>query len=102
MFVELDQTGEVLHEFGRQFLFAKYAGSDRKCHRRFKVCRRVSFPYFPRSVLVESMHKLVELEGVDFATIPAIELPAKLADGLTQVAFVRDPRPFSNQAFNLF
>jgi hypothetical protein len=48
------------------------------------------------------MHKIVELERINFATIPAIELHAKLAEGFTQVAIVRDPRPFSDQAFNPF
>ncbi len=45
---------------------------------------------------MESMHKLVELERVNFATIPAIEFHAKLAEGFAQVAIVSDPRPFSD------
>ena len=63
---------------------------------RLEVCRRVSFPYFPRSVLLESMHNIVELERINFAAIPAIELRAKLAEGFAQVAIVSDPRPFSD------
>jgi hypothetical protein len=51
---------------------------------------------------MESMHKFVELERIDFATIPAIELLAKLAEGLTQVAIVRDRRPFSDEPFEPF
>ena len=42
------------------------------------------------------MHKIVELERINFATIPAIELHAKLAEGFAQVAIVSDPRPFSD------
>ena len=45
---------------------------------------------------MESMHKIVELERINFATIPAIELRAKLVEGFTQVAIVSDPRPFSD------
>jgi hypothetical protein len=48
------------------------------------------------------MYKLVELERIDFATIPAIELFAKLAERLTQVAIVRDRRPFSDEALICF
>jgi hypothetical protein len=100
--VEFDQTGDVLHKFGRQLLFAKDAGGNRGCDRRLKVCRRVSLPYFPRRVLMESMHKIVELKRINFATIPSIELRAKLAEGVAQVAIVSDPRPFSDEAFDLF
>jgi len=46
--------------------------------------------------MMESMHKIVELEHINFATIPAIKLHAKLAEGFTQVAIVSDPRPFSD------
>jgi hypothetical protein len=60
------------------------------------------FPYFPRSVLMESMYKLVECERIDFAPIPTIELHAKRAHGLAQVAFVSDLSPFSHQAFDSF
>jgi len=45
---------------------------------------------------MESMHKIVELERINFATFPTIEFRAKLAEGFTQVAIVSDPRPFSN------
>ncbi len=45
---------------------------------------------------MESMHKLVELERIYFATIPTIELRAKLAESFAQVAIVSDPRPLSN------
>ena len=86
----------MLHKFGGQLLFAKHAGSDRSCDRRLKVCRRVSLPYFARSVLMESMHKLVQLERIDFASIAAIELHAKLAEGFAQFTLVSDPRPFSD------
>jgi hypothetical protein len=55
----------MLHKFGGQLVFAKHTGSDRCCDRRLEVCRRISFPYFPRSVLMESMHELVELERID-------------------------------------
>ena len=48
------------------------------------------------SVLMESMHEIVELERIDFATFPTIELDAKLTQGFAQVAIMRDPRPFSN------
>jgi len=42
------------------------------------------------------MHKIVELERINFATIPAVELHAKFAKSFTQVAIVSDPRPFSD------
>ena len=45
---------------------------------------------------MESMHKIVELERINFAAIPAIELHAKLAEGFAQVAIMSDPRPFSD------
>jgi hypothetical protein len=45
---------------------------------------------------MESMHKLVERERINFATIPAIELHAKLVEGVAQIAIVSDPRPFSD------
>jgi hypothetical protein len=45
---------------------------------------------------MESMYKIVELERINFATIPTIELHAKLAQGLAQVAFVSDSSPFSD------
>ena len=51
---------------------------------------------------MESMHKLVELERINFAMIPTIELGTKLTEGLAQVAIMRDSRPFSNQAFDPF
>ena len=96
MFVEFDQTCDVLNKFGRQLFFEKHAGSDSRCDRRLKGCRRVSFPYFPRRVLMESMHQIVELERIDFATIPTVELRAKLAEGFAQVAIVSDFCPFSD------
>ena len=88
----------MLHKFGEQLVFAKHTGSDRCCDRRLEVCRHISFPYFPRSVLMESMHELVELERIDFAAIPTIELRAQHAEGCAQVSIMGDPRPFSNQA----
>ncbi|MGH9385600.1 MAG: hypothetical protein ACRD2N_15060 [Vicinamibacterales bacterium] len=42
------------------------------------------------------MYQLVELERINFATIPTIELGAKLTEGPAQVAIMRDTRPFSN------
>jgi len=45
---------------------------------------------------MESMHKLVQLERINFASIPAIELHAKLVEGFTQLTIVSDPRPFSD------
>ena len=45
---------------------------------------------------MESMHKLVQLERINFASIPAIELHAKLAEGFAQLTIVGDPRPFSD------
>ena len=51
---------------------------------------------------MESMHKLVEIERINFATVPTIELSTKFTQGLAQVAIVSDPRPFSNQAFEPF
>ena len=92
----------MLHELGRQLLFAKQAGSNGRRDRRLQVSRRVSIPYVPSRVLMESVHKLVELERINFATIPALELQAKLAEGFTQVAIVSDSRPFSDQTFDLF
>ena len=53
-------------------------------------------------ILMESMHKIVELERIDFATFPTIELDAKLTQSLAQFAIMRDPRPFSNQTFDPF
>jgi hypothetical protein len=46
------------------------------------------------------MHKLVERGRVNFGTLPAIELSAKLTQGLTQVAVMRNSRPFPNEAFD--
>ena len=48
------------------------------------------------------MHTIVELERINFATIPTVELGAKFTQGLAQVAIVSDARPFSNQAFDPF
>ena len=45
---------------------------------------------------MESMHKLVEFERINFTTIPAIELHAKLAEGFAKVTIVSDPRPLSD------
>ncbi len=45
---------------------------------------------------MESMHEIVEFERVDFAMFPTIELDAKLTQGLSEVAIMRDPRPISN------
>ena len=45
---------------------------------------------------MESVHKFVELERIDFATIPAIELHAKLTEGFAQVAIVSHARPFAD------
>ena len=47
------------------------------------------------------MHKLIELERINFASIPAIELHAKLVEGFAQIAIVSDSRPFSDQTFDL-
>jgi hypothetical protein len=96
VFVEFDETSDVLHKLGGQLVFAKHAGSDRCCYRRLKVCGRVSLPYFTRSVLMELMHQIIELERIDFTTIPAIELHAKFAEGFAQVAIVSDARSFSD------
>src|ERR1700681_836934 len=51
---------------------------------------------------MESMHEIVELKRINLATIPPIELRAKVAQRLAQVAIVSDPRPFSHQAFDPF
>lgn len=48
------------------------------------------------------MHKLVELEGINFASIPPIELHAKLAEGFAQLTIVSDPRPLSDKTCDLF
>ena len=45
------------------------------------------------------MYEIVELERIDFATIPTVELGAKLTEGPAQVAILRDTRPVSNEAF---
>jgi hypothetical protein len=45
---------------------------------------------------MESMHKIIELKRIDFATFPTIELDAKLTQSLTQFAIMCDPGPFSN------
>jgi hypothetical protein len=45
---------------------------------------------------MESMPELVELERINFATIPSIELHAELAEGFAQIAIVSDLRPFSD------
>jgi hypothetical protein len=92
----------MLHKFGRQLLFAKHPGSDGGGNRRLKVCCRVLFPYFPRCVLMESMHMIVEFKRINFATIPTIKLRTKLAERFSQVAIVSDPSPFSDQASNPF
>ena len=42
------------------------------------------------------MHELVELERIDFAAIPTIELRAQHAEGCAQVSIMSDPGPFSN------
>jgi len=42
------------------------------------------------------MHKLVQLERINFASIPAIEFHAKPAEGVAQLTIVSDPRPFSD------
>jgi hypothetical protein len=51
---------------------------------------------------MESMHKIVELEGVYFAALPTIELDAKLAQSLAQIAIVGDLGPFSNETLYSF
>jgi hypothetical protein len=51
---------------------------------------------------MKSVHTLVELERIDFTSVPTVELRAKLAQSLTQVAIMRYPRPFSNLAFEAF
>jgi hypothetical protein len=45
---------------------------------------------------MESVHKFVELERINFAAIPAIKLHAKLAEGFAQIAIVSDLRPFAD------
>ncbi len=49
---------------------------------------------------MESMHKIIELKRIDFATSPTIELDAKFTQSLAQFAIMRNPRPFSNQTFD--
>jgi len=51
---------------------------------------------------MESVHEIVECEGVDLATFPAIELGAKLTEGFAQIAIMRDPRPFANETLDPF
>jgi hypothetical protein len=96
VFVEFDQTFDVLHELSGQFLFAKHSGSHRRCDGWLEVRCRVSLSDLPRTILMESMHKIIALKRIDFATFPAIELDAKLTQSLAQFAIMRDPRPFSN------
>jgi hypothetical protein len=48
------------------------------------------------------MHKIVELEGIYLATLPTIELDAKLTHSVAQIASVRDVGPFSNEALDPF
>jgi hypothetical protein len=96
VFVEFDQTGDVLQELRGQLLFAKHSGSHRRCDRWLEVRGGVSLPDLPRTVLMESMHKIIEFERIDFTTLPTIELDAKLTQSLAQFTIMRDPRPFSN------
>jgi hypothetical protein len=42
---------------------------------------------------MELMHEIVELKRIDLATIPPIELRAKVAQRLAHVAIVSGPRP---------
>ena len=102
VFVEFDQPCDVLHELRGQLLFAKHSGSHRRCDRRLEVRCRVSLPDLPRRVLMESVHEIVELERIDIATFPTIELDAKLTQGFAQFAIMRDPRPFSNETLDPF
>ena len=96
VFVEVDQTGNVLYDLRGQLLFPKHSGSHRGCDGRFEMRCDVSLPDLPRRVLMESVHEIVEFERVDIAMFPTIELDAKLTQGSAQFAIMRDPRPFSN------
>ena len=60
----------------------------------------VSLPDFPRRVLMESVHEIVEFGRVDIATFPTIELDAKLTQGFAQFSIMRDSRPFSNETLD--
>jgi len=51
---------------------------------------------------MESMHKIVELERIDFAAIPTIEGDAKFTQSVAQRAIMSDSCPFSNQASDSF
>jgi hypothetical protein len=51
---------------------------------------------------MESMHKIVELERIDFAAIPTIEVDAKFTQSVVQRAIMSDSCPFSNQASDSF
>ena len=48
------------------------------------------------------MHTGIELERIDFAVLPEIELGTQLTKSLVQVAIVCNPSPFSNQPFQVF
>jgi hypothetical protein len=84
VFVEFDQTCDVVHEFRGQLLFAKRSGSHRRCDHGLEVRCGVSLPDLPRRFLMESMHEIVEFKRIDFATFPTIELDAKLTQGFAQ------------------
>ena len=68
MFVEVDQTGDVLHEFRGQLVFTKHSGSHCRCDCRLEMRCGVSLPDLPRRVLMESVHQIIEYERVDIAT----------------------------------
>jgi hypothetical protein len=102
VFVAFNQAGDVLQELGWHLVFTKHSRSNRCGDRRLEMCCRVSFPNVSRGVLMESMNELVELERIDFATIPTIELYAKLTKGFTQVAIVSNHRPFSDHTLDVF
>jgi hypothetical protein len=78
--VEFDQTCDVLHELRGQFLYTKHTGSHRRCDGRLKVRGSVSLPDLPRNVLMESMHKIVEFERIDFSTFPTPPFPFILTE----------------------
>ena len=72
--MELYPASDELQDWEREFVFAQDSIHHSAGDGRLEMIRRVPFPDVAGRTVMEPMHQSVELEGIDLAPIPAIEL----------------------------
>jgi hypothetical protein len=92
---ELDQTGEVIQQFGGHGRPVDQSGRDGMGQRGLGIAADISDIDLSRGTLVESMDEIVELEAVELATLPSLEGFGEWNQGWVRLGFMSPRGPFA-------